>query len=102
MVAVIVNVDVAFNVLPLLMVIELSVAAVFTSNVIVKPPSITTSSPAAGAAAPEGPPDRLDHVEVELQFPEATEYTVMASEFRLNNILNKIERNADGLNLHKG
>lgn len=47
--------------------------AVFALTVTVKPPSIITSSPATGTAAPDAPPDVADHVPVEFQFPVATE-----------------------------
>jgi hypothetical protein len=68
----IVKLEVAVNVLPELTKIEVN-ATVFASKVTVNPPSITTSSPMAGAAAPAAPPEMLDHVAVELQLPDATE-----------------------------
>ena len=46
-------------------------AAVVTVTVF--EPSIKTSSPATGTLAPGAPPDDIDHVLVELQFPVATE-----------------------------
>jgi hypothetical protein len=61
------------------MLMEFKPAAVFTSSVTVKPPSINTSSPATGIAAPGAPPDVFDQVAVEFHVPVATLYTLSAS-----------------------
>jgi hypothetical protein len=74
-----VNAVAVVSVLPELILIEFKVAAVFTSSVTVKPPSINTSSPATGIAAPGAPPDIFDHVAVEFHPPVATLYTLSAS-----------------------
>ena len=48
-------------------------AAVLAFTVTVKPPSIVTTSPATGTAAPDAPPDVADQTAVEFQLPVATE-----------------------------
>jgi hypothetical protein len=42
-------------------------------RVTLKPPSMVTTSPATGAEAPEAPPEVEDQVDVDDQFPDATE-----------------------------
>jgi hypothetical protein len=47
--------------------------AALAESVTVNPPSMVASSPAIGALAPEAPPEVADQVEVDDQFPLATE-----------------------------
>lgn len=61
------------KVLPKLIVKELS-AVVFEALIVtINPPSITTTSPAAGTLAPGAPPEVALQVLVALQRPDATE-----------------------------
>ena len=54
----------------------IDVQAALAVTVTLKPFSINTTSPATGTEAPAAPPEVADHVEVEFQLPEATEYRV--------------------------
>ena len=67
------------NVEPVLTVrlVHAAMAVVVT----VKPPSMVTLSAATGAGAPGAPPLVVDHVEVELQLPVATENRFAAEIF---------------------
>lgn len=51
---------------------------VFAFSVTVYPLSITTISPVDGTVAPDAPPDVADQVDVEFQFPVATEKRLAA------------------------
>jgi hypothetical protein len=73
------------NVLPAATVIEVTVGAMLTFSVTVKPPSIVTTLPLPGTDAPGAPPEEADQVAVLFQGPVETEKRFCP--FALNHIV---------------